>query len=463
MNDIVNICLDHIYQHPDNPRKNLGDLSELTESIKKNGVLQNLTVIPGHWDEKQEWHENGYTLIIGHRRCAAAKLAGIQEIPCRIVEGMSKKNQVSTMLEENMQRNDLTIWEQANGFQMMLDLGETEESIAEKTGFSKTTVKHRLNIAKLNQKILQEKEKDEGFQLSLKDLYELEKIPDVKTRNKILRESTSSNHLAQKAKYAVEEIKRKEREKAYIKICKAEGVKPAPEGTEYERYTGKWETVKEFDLDKEVKDKIGCRMQAAKEELFYVVWYRAFTIIKKKGKEKRELSEYELKEKERDKRKRQIKAMQKEMSTERADFIKLAIGQKFKPENEKPEEVMEKLFDVMVQCGSWINERVMLNFITGETSLYGKTDEEKATYEQQREAIGLLYKLMIYTASGVADGDIAEWNTRYRKEKGELVMRFDKILSLFGFSYSKEEYYKLAEGTHDLFKEEAVNEKQTTI
>ena len=453
MNDIVNICLDHIYQHPDNPRKNLGDLSELSESIKKNGVLQNLTVIPGHWDEKQEWHENGYTLIIGHRRCAAAKLAGIQEIPCRIVEGMSKKNQVSTMLEENMQRNDLTIWEQANGFQMMLDLGETEESIAEKTGFSKTTVKHRLNIAKLNQKILQEKEKDEGFQLSLKDLYELEKIPDVKTRNKILRESTSSNHLAQKAKYAVEEIKRKEREKACIKICKAEGVKPAPEGTEYERYTGKWETVKEFDLDKEVKDKIGCRMQAAKEELFYVVWYRAFTIIKKKGKEKRELSEYELKEKERDKRKRQIKAMQKEMSTERADFIKLAIEQKFKPENEKPEEVMEKLFDVMVQCGSWINERVMLNFITGETSLYGKTDEEKATYEQQRESIGLLYKLMIYTASGVADGDIAEWNTRYRKEKGELVMRFDKILSLFGFSYSKEEYYKLAEGTHDLFKE----------
>ena len=453
-NVIVSISAQDIYQHPDNPRKDLGDLSELSDSIAKKGIMQNLTVIQGHWDEDRNWHENGYTLIIGHRRFAAAKMAGVQELPCRVVEDMDKKEQVSTMLEENMQRVDLTIWEQANGFQMMLDLGETEESIAEKTGFSKTTVKHRLNIAKLNQKILQEKEKDEGFQLSLKDLYELEKIPDVKTRNKILRESTSSNHLAQKAKYAVEEIKRKEREKAYIKICKAEGVKPAPEGTEYERYTGKWETV---------KDNIGCRMQAAKEELFYVVWYRAFTIIKKKGKEKRELSEYELKEKERDKRKRQIKAMQKEMSTERADFIKLAIEQKFKPENEKPEEVMEKLFDVMVQCGSWINERVMLNFITGETSLYGKTDEEKATYEQQREAIGLLYKLMIYTASGVADGDIAEWNTRYRKEKGELVMRFDKILSLFGFSYSKEEYYKLAEGTHDLFKEEAVNEKQTAI
>lgn len=447
----------HIRPHPENPRKNLGDLSELVESIRKNGVLQNLTVIP------VEGEPGEYMTLIGHRRYAAGTQAGVEKFPCQIAENLTPREQVSIMLEENMQRNDLTIWEQANGFQMMLDLGETEESIAEKTGFSKTTVRHRLNIAKLNQKVLQEKEKDECFQLSLKDLYELEKIPDVKTRDKILKESTSSNNLAQKARSVAEEIKRKEREKAYIKLCKAEGINPAPEGAVNEQYSRKWEKVKEFELDKEVKDKLGCKTQAAKEELFYVVWYRAFTIIKKKGKEKRELSEYELKEKERDKRKRQIKAMQKEMSTERADFIKLAIEQKFKPENEKPEEVMEKLFDVMVQCGSWINERVMLNFITGETSLYGKTDEEKATYEQQREAIGLLYKLMIYTASGVADGDIAEWNTRYRKEKGELVMRFDKILSLFGFSYSKEEYYKLAEGTHDLFKEEAVNEKQTAI
>ena len=68
------------------------------------------------------------------------------------------------------------------------------------------------------------------------------------------------------------------------------------------------------------------------------IWYPSSfsfarnAIIKKKGKEKRELSEYELKQKARDKRKRQIKAMQKEMSVEREDFIKLAIEQKFKPE-----------------------------------------------------------------------------------------------------------------------------------
>lgn len=457
--DMVYIPAEQIYPHPDNPRKNLGDLTELTESIKKKGVLQNLTVIPGHWNDKGEWLEDGYTTIIGHRRYAAGKLAGVSEFECKVEDNMSKKDQVGTMLEENMQRNDLTIWEQANGFQMMLDLGETEEGISEKTGFSKTTVKHRLNIAKLNQKVLQEKEKDESFQLSLKDLYELEKIPDVKTRDKILKESTSSNNLAQKARSASEEIKRKEREKAYIKLCKAEGIKPAPEGAEREQYGGKWEKVKEFELDKDVKDKLGCKTQAAKEELFYVVWWRTFTIIKKKGKEKRELSEYELKQKAQDKRKRQIKAMQKEMSAERTDFIKLAIEQKFKPEGEKQEVVMELLFGIMVQCGSWMNEQVMLKFITGETSLYDKTDEEKAAYEKQRDTIGLLHKMVIYAANGVADKDIAEWNANYHKGNGELVMRFDEILSLFGFSYSKEEYYKLAEGTHDLFKEVVVNGK----
>ena len=128
MSDIVYIGIEHIHPHPENPRKDLGDLTELVESVKKLGVMQNLTVIP------QEGSPGEYTALIGHRRHAAAKLAGIAELPCIIKEGMSKKEQVSIMLEENMQRNDLTIFEQAQGFQMMLDLGETEESIAEKTG-----------------------------------------------------------------------------------------------------------------------------------------------------------------------------------------------------------------------------------------------------------------------------------------------------------------------------------------
>ena len=131
---ITNINAKLIHQHPDNPRKDLGDLSELSESIKKKGIMQNLTVIPGYWDENRAHHDEGYTLIIGHRRFAAGKMAGVTMYPCRIVEDMSYKDQVGTMLEENMQRIDLTPLEQAEGFQMMLDLGDTEEQIAEKTG-----------------------------------------------------------------------------------------------------------------------------------------------------------------------------------------------------------------------------------------------------------------------------------------------------------------------------------------
>ena len=61
--ELTLIQLDHIHPHPDNPRKDLGDLTELADSIKKNGLLQNLTVVPidGEPDE--------YTAIIGHRRC----------------------------------------------------------------------------------------------------------------------------------------------------------------------------------------------------------------------------------------------------------------------------------------------------------------------------------------------------------------------------------------------------------
>ena len=67
---IVTIGLEHIHPHPDNPRKDLGDLTELAESIKKNGIMQNLTVIP------KEGEPGEYITIIGHRRSAAALSTG---------------------------------------------------------------------------------------------------------------------------------------------------------------------------------------------------------------------------------------------------------------------------------------------------------------------------------------------------------------------------------------------------
>lgn len=448
---IVYIDAAHIRPHPENPRKDLGDLSELAESIRKNGVLQNLTVIP------VEGEPGEYMTLIGHRRYEAGVLAGVGKFPCKVAEGLTRSEQVSIMLEENMQRNDLTIWEQANGFQLMLDLGETEDGIAEKTGFSRTTVRHRLNIAKLDQEVLREKEKNEGFQLSLKDLYELEKIPDVRTRDRILAESTSSNNLALRARCEAVGIKCKEHEKAYIKLCEAEGIGPAPEGAEFERYIGKWESVREFELAQDVETGLGRLADAAEGDLFYVVWSRTFAIIRRKGKEEREPSEYELQKKATDKRRKQIEAIQKEMSAERADFIKLAVEKKFKPENEKAEAVMERLFGIMVRFGSWMDERVMVKFITGESTLYDKTREERAAYEKRRDGIGLLYKMMIYAADAAAAKNLAEYSATYSAINGKAVMELDGILALFGFSYSREEFYRIADGSHGLYGESAVD------
>lgn len=146
--EIVMIETQRLQHHPDNPRKDLGDVTELADSIKKNGIMQNLTVIPiecTEYDPEKQLRANkispssNFYVLIGNRRLEACLQAGLEEVPCRIVSNISKKEQVGIMLEENMQRSDLTIIEQAEGFQMMLDLGETVDSISEKTGFSKAS------------------------------------------------------------------------------------------------------------------------------------------------------------------------------------------------------------------------------------------------------------------------------------------------------------------------------------
>lgn len=186
---IVYLPVEELYPHPDNPRKDLGDLSELTESIKVKGVLQNLTVIPGRWEGAFKASEDGYTIIIGHRRHAAAVAAGLRELPCIVTE-MDRAEQLETMLLENLQRVDLTVYEQARGFQMMFDLGFTETQIAEKAGFSRHFVHRRLKMAELDQKKLQE---ISGRQITIADFDKLEKIEDVKKRNKLLEQIGTYN------------------------------------------------------------------------------------------------------------------------------------------------------------------------------------------------------------------------------------------------------------------------------
>lgn len=170
------IEINKLEHHPKNPRKGFGDLSELADSIKANGVLQNLTVVINPETGK------GYWVVIGNRRLEAAKLAGLKELPCTI-STMDEKTQQSTMLLENMQRSDLTPYEQAEGFQMCLDLGMTENDLKAQTGFSKKTIKHRLKMLELDQDKVKSATERGG---TIQDYIDLEKIEDVKVKNELL-------------------------------------------------------------------------------------------------------------------------------------------------------------------------------------------------------------------------------------------------------------------------------------
>lgn len=204
---LVMLSVDRLYPHPDNPRKNLGDLTELAESIKAKGIMQNLTVVPkvGSYGD--------FTVIIGHRRHAAAKKAGLREVPCVIVE-MSEKDQLATMLLENIQRSDLTAYEQAKGFQMMMDFGDSVSGIVEKTGFSESTVRRRLKMAELDEETLK---KVSGRQISFGDVDKLSEIEDINVRNKVFAD-IGTNNFNGALKSALDEQKRAEVKK---KMCEA--------------------------------------------------------------------------------------------------------------------------------------------------------------------------------------------------------------------------------------------------
>lgn len=436
------VAIEHIHPHPENPRKELGDLSELAESIKKNGVMQNLSVVPV--DE----HPGEYYALIGNRRHGAAKLAGLTELPCRIIESMSKKEQVSTMLEENMQRNDLTIYEQAQGFQMMLDLGETEESLVEKTGFSKSTIRHRLNLAKLDQQELKEKSDDESFQLSLTDLYELEKIEDVTKRNEILKSARNSRELACETQRAIKDIQRKKVSDKILELLKNAGIEEAPSKVKQEIYSSKWNTVKQYSLD----EKPPKRLQLpAGETLYYIPYYYEIRVIKKTKKENVPLTEEEQKRKEQAANAKEIKARVKAMDQERKDFIEEIFSGKIKPVG-NPDEVMEKTWYLLLKMSAFLSVSNVKRFFTGKAD-YECTQEEKDAASEKLNSLTTLEQMLaiLHYAMEFSVGYICDTYANYNPTTGEKLHLGYDILKLYGWTYASSEDLQILDGTHPLY------------
>ncbi len=141
------IPINQIEPNPDQPRVEIGDLSELAGSIKQKGVLEPLLVKP--------MGDGTWMIIAGERRWRAANLAGLREVPC-IELDIDEKSIAEIALIENLQRKDLNVWEEADGLAYLSEkFGYTHEEIAHKIGKSRTTVTESFAIAGLPENIRQ--------------------------------------------------------------------------------------------------------------------------------------------------------------------------------------------------------------------------------------------------------------------------------------------------------------------
>jgi ParB family chromosome partitioning protein len=145
MTDYVHIS--RLREHPHNIRHDLGDVAELAASIAAQGILQPL-VVQHHVTEP-----GAYEVIAGHRRLAAARAAGLEEIPVTVRQRAPNNfpaPALEVMLVENCMRRDLGPVEKAEAMGALRNYGLTAAAIARRTGLSDATVGYYLSLLELD-------------------------------------------------------------------------------------------------------------------------------------------------------------------------------------------------------------------------------------------------------------------------------------------------------------------------
>jgi ParB family chromosome partitioning protein len=139
---LAEIGIDSISPNPYQPRSSIDDsaIDELAESIKRHGVIQPIVVRPSG---------DGYQIVVGERRWLAAKRAGLESIPARIVSA-SDEDMMVLALVENMQREDLNPMEQARAYRELSErFGMSQEEIARAVGKDRSTVANTMRLLSL--------------------------------------------------------------------------------------------------------------------------------------------------------------------------------------------------------------------------------------------------------------------------------------------------------------------------
>ncbi len=146
--EVIQISLEEIKANKYQPRKVFNDdgLKDLAASIKEQGVFQPILVRKA---------PVGYEIISGERRFRASKLAGKTEIPA-IIYNYSEEQIMQIALIENIQREDLSIIEEANSYAMLIErLGLTQTKLAEKIGKSRSHITNTLSLLKLPEEVIE--------------------------------------------------------------------------------------------------------------------------------------------------------------------------------------------------------------------------------------------------------------------------------------------------------------------
>lgn len=170
---VIEIAPSDIGTHPRNPRRVVGDVTDLAESIREVGVLQPATVIPrlDRQDGETPWY-----FLMGHRRGAATVLAGLPTLPCLVRTDLdTPTKQLKAMVGENDGREDLSPVEQAEAYQDLLDMDCTVDEIARAASKSVQTVRARLGLMKLPESL---RERVHVHELTLADAAALEEFVD---------------------------------------------------------------------------------------------------------------------------------------------------------------------------------------------------------------------------------------------------------------------------------------------
>lgn len=141
MSRLEKIAVGELHPAGDNPRRVVDVDDEMVATMKSLGVLEPLLV--------NKSTINGFTVVAGHRRLAAAKKAGLKFVPCVIHEDLDDRTRAEMMLVENLQRHDLSPLEEATAYQRLVDLGRKQRDLAKVVGRSQSHLSKRMSLLKL--------------------------------------------------------------------------------------------------------------------------------------------------------------------------------------------------------------------------------------------------------------------------------------------------------------------------